>query len=107
MLAKKTLKNQVTGDPSRLGHERRHLGAAGFRTTVAARFGLAIQPSTPGSFRQIPEEYLRVLAYPKFELTSPEIRGVIEEELLPFIGRSKSPFLSCEIRTIPSSSPAH
>ena len=31
------------------------------------------------------DEYIRVLAYPKFELTSAEIRGVIEEELLPFI----------------------
>lgn len=33
----------------------------------------------------IRDEYIRVLAYPKFELTSPEIRSVIEEELLPFI----------------------
>lgn len=31
------------------------------------------------------DEYIRVLAYPKFELTSAEIRGVVEEELLPFI----------------------
>ena len=31
------------------------------------------------------DEYIRVLAYPKFELTSAEIRGLIEEELLPFI----------------------
>jgi len=30
------------------------------------------------------EEYLRVLAYPKFRLTDEEIRGVIEEEVLPF-----------------------
>ncbi len=34
---------------------------------------------------QILDEYLRVLAYPKFELTPAEIRGLIEEELLPFI----------------------
>ena len=31
------------------------------------------------------DEYLRVLAYPKFKLTSVEIRGLIEEALLPFI----------------------
>ena len=31
------------------------------------------------------DEYIRVLAYPKFDLTSPEIRSLIEEELLPFI----------------------
>ncbi len=30
------------------------------------------------------DEYIRVLAYPKFKLTSAEIRGLIEEELLPF-----------------------
>jgi hypothetical protein len=34
---------------------------------------------------QILDEYLRVLAYPKFELKSAEIRGLIEEELIPFI----------------------
>lgn len=31
------------------------------------------------------DEYLRVLAYPKFELTPAEIRGLVEEDLLPFI----------------------
>jgi putative PIN family toxin of toxin-antitoxin system len=31
------------------------------------------------------EEYIRVLAYPKFELTPAEIHGLVEEELLPFI----------------------
>lgn len=31
------------------------------------------------------DEYIRVLAYPKFKLTDAEIRGLIEEELLPFI----------------------
>lgn len=31
------------------------------------------------------EEYIRVLGYPKFDLTPAEIRIVIEEELLPFI----------------------
>src|SRR5262249_17017712 len=30
-------------------------------------------------------EYLRVLAYPKFKLTSLEIRQLLDEELLPFI----------------------
>lgn len=31
------------------------------------------------------DEYLRVLAYPKFKLIPAEIRSLIEEELLPFI----------------------
>lgn len=31
------------------------------------------------------DEYIRVLAYPKFKLTPAEIQSVIEEELLPFI----------------------
>jgi putative PIN family toxin of toxin-antitoxin system len=34
--------------------------------------------------RAIVEELLRVLAYPKFHLTEEEIRGFLEEELLPF-----------------------
>lgn len=35
--------------------------------------------------REILEEYLRVLAYPKFQLSEGEIKGLIEEELLPFV----------------------
>ncbi len=31
------------------------------------------------------DEYIRVLAYPKFKLTNAEIRGLLEEDLLPFI----------------------
>lgn len=31
------------------------------------------------------QEYLRVLAYPKFKLSDEEIRRLIEEELLPFV----------------------
>jgi len=34
--------------------------------------------------RAILEEILRVLAYPKFHLTEGEIRGLVEEELIPF-----------------------
>ena len=34
--------------------------------------------------RAILEEILRVLAYPKFHLTESEIRGLVEEELIPF-----------------------
>lgn len=37
------------------------------------------------------DEYLRELAYPKFKLTPAEIRGLIEEELLPFIETVQSP----------------
>lgn len=43
---------------------------------------------------QILEEYLRVLAYPKFELTSADIRGLIEEEVLPFMETVKVPPLT-------------
>jgi len=52
-----------------------------------------LQPvlSTP-----ILDEYIRVLAYPKFKLTSAEIRGLIEEALLPFIET---------VRTSPSAIP--
>lgn len=35
--------------------------------------------------RPILEEYLRVLAYPKFRLTSEEVRELIQGELLPFV----------------------
>lgn len=35
--------------------------------------------------KPILQEYLRVLAYPKFRMTEDEIRGLIEEELLPFV----------------------
>lgn len=35
--------------------------------------------------REILDEYLRVLAYPKFQLSEEEIKGLIEEELLPFV----------------------
>jgi putative PIN family toxin of toxin-antitoxin system len=35
--------------------------------------------------REILTEYLRVFAYPKFQLSEQEIRPLIEEELLPFV----------------------
>ncbi len=35
--------------------------------------------------REILDEYLRVLAYPKFQLSEGEIKGLIEEEFLPFV----------------------
>jgi putative PIN family toxin of toxin-antitoxin system len=35
--------------------------------------------------RQILEEYVRVLAYPKFRLSDQEIRALVEEELLPYV----------------------
>jgi len=37
------------------------------------------------------EEYLRVLAFPKFRVTDQEIRGLIEEEVLPFVETVKPP----------------
>ncbi len=41
---------------------------------------------TPLVSRSILEEYLRVLGYPKFKLTDAEIKGLIQEELLPYAG---------------------
>ena len=43
-----------------------------------------------GSFRpllsrEILDEYVRVMAYPKFKLSGAEIRALIEEEILPFV----------------------
>jgi putative PIN family toxin of toxin-antitoxin system len=35
--------------------------------------------------RAILEEYLRVLSYPKFKLSEGDIKGLIEEELLPYV----------------------
>lgn len=35
--------------------------------------------------RAILEEYLRVLAYPKFRLSNEAIKGLMEEEILPFV----------------------
>lgn len=35
--------------------------------------------------KEIMEEYIRVLAYPKFNLTEKEIEDIIREELLPYI----------------------
>lgn len=35
------------------------------------------------------DEYIRVLAYPKFKLSPVEIRSLIEEELLPFVDTVK------------------
>ena len=37
------------------------------------------------------DEYIRVLAYPKFKLTNAEIRSLLEEDLLPFIETVKVP----------------
>ncbi len=31
------------------------------------------------------KEYAKALAYPKFKLTKTEIRGIIEQELLPYV----------------------
>ena len=35
------------------------------------------------------KEYARALAYPKFKLTRTEIRGIIEQELLPYVSPVK------------------
>lgn len=35
--------------------------------------------------RDVLEEYIKVLAYPKFSLTEEKIKSIVEEELLPFV----------------------
>ena len=40
---------------------------------------------TPLLSKEILDEYVRVMAYPKFELSGAEIRALIEEEILPFV----------------------
>ncbi len=44
----------------------------------AARFHPVLSPG-------VLDEYVRVLAYPKFRLSPSEIRSVLEDELLPFV----------------------
>jgi putative PIN family toxin of toxin-antitoxin system len=39
---------------------------------------------TPLLSREILDEYLRVLSYPKFELSETEIKELIQEEVLPY-----------------------
>ena len=39
---------------------------------------------TPLLSREILDEYLRVLSYPKFQLSDKEIKELIQEEILPF-----------------------
>ena len=39
---------------------------------------------TPLLSREILDEYLRVLSYPKFELSEEEIKELIQEEILPY-----------------------
>lgn len=43
--------------------------------------------------REILEEYLRALAYPKFGLTEKEIKALLEEEILPFVQTIPAPSL--------------
>ena len=40
---------------------------------------------TIAASREIVDEYIRVLAYPKFKLTENEIESLLREELLPYI----------------------
>ena len=44
--------------------------------------------------KEVLEEYIKVLSYPKFRLTNEEVKYIIEEELLPFVKpiKTKSKF---------------
>ena len=45
---------------------------------------------TPYITKEIIAEYIRVLAYPKFELSEEEINFIIHQEILPFFKVVKS-----------------
>lgn len=40
--------------------------------------------------REISQEYLKVLAYPKFELTKKEILSIVQEQLVPYVENIKT-----------------
>lgn len=52
--------------------------------------------------KQILEEYIRVLSYPKFRLTEEEIKWIIREELLPYVETVKIKIPVSAIKTDPS-----
>jgi putative PIN family toxin of toxin-antitoxin system len=52
--------------------------------------------------RAILEEYLRVLSYPKFKLSEGDIKGLIEEELLPYVETVKPGRRLCVVDRDPS-----
>jgi predicted nucleic acid-binding protein len=74
----------VDVDPSRARYERGDFRLTLFRAAITARLYMAVQPGPAGDIRPVLDEYIRVLAYPKFKLVPAEIRALIEEEFLPF-----------------------
>lgn len=52
--------------------------------------------------KQILEEYIKVLSYPKFRLTEEEIKWIIQEELLPYVETVKIKTPVSVIKTDPS-----
>jgi len=52
--------------------------------------------------RPILEEYIKVLSYPKFQLTEKEIKCIIQEELLPYVEVIKFNIPVSAIKTDPS-----
>ena len=52
--------------------------------------------------KQILEEYIKVLSYPKFRLTEKEIKWIIEEELLPYVETVKIKVPVSVVKTDPS-----
>lgn len=52
--------------------------------------------------KQILEEYIKVLSYPKFRLTEEEIKWIIQEELLPYVETVKVKMPVSAIKADPS-----
>jgi len=52
--------------------------------------------------KQVLEEYIKVLSYPKFRLTEGEIKWIIQEELLPYVETVKIKIPVSVIKADPS-----
>lgn len=52
--------------------------------------------------KEVLEEYIRVLSYPRFRLTEEEIKWIIQKELLPYIETVKIKIPVSVIKTDPS-----
>jgi putative PIN family toxin of toxin-antitoxin system len=72
---------RVPGSARRSRYQCRHIRSPIQRRFLQARFTLAKRSDYAIA---ILDEYLRVLSYPKFELSEKEIKELIEEEILPY-----------------------
>jgi putative PIN family toxin of toxin-antitoxin system len=74
----------VTGSARRSRYQRRHIRSPIQRRFLQARFILAKRSDYAVALSGSMDEYLRVLSYPKFELSEKEIKELIQEDILPY-----------------------